>query len=138
VLQHVADASRALHEIARVLRPGGRVVLAEPDQSTLVIEGTDPELTPDIVRFRAHSVRNGFLAGQLVERLGLLGFDDVHREAFTIEIVDPALAYGLPGWPAMLVDRGEWSIAQAERFEQSLDGDELTYRFDCVVTWGTK
>lgn len=46
VLQHVADPDSALDELARVLRRGGVVVLAEPDQSTLVIEGTDSELTP--------------------------------------------------------------------------------------------
>src|SRR3954469_14800857 len=32
VLQHVADPAGALHELARVLRPDGLVVLAEPDQ----------------------------------------------------------------------------------------------------------
>src|SRR5438477_303443 len=64
VLQHVPDPDRALLELMRVLRPGGLVVLAEPDQGTLTIDGADPELTPAIVRFRATvGIRNGFLAG---------------------------------------------------------------------------
>src|SRR3954469_13628881 len=52
VLQHVSDPADALAEIERVLRAGGVAVLAEPDQSTLRIDGTDPELTPAIVQFR--------------------------------------------------------------------------------------
>jgi ubiquinone/menaquinone biosynthesis C-methylase UbiE len=138
VLQHVADPDAALVEIARVLRAGGSPVLAEPDQATLAIEGTDPELTPAIVRFRQRSVRNGFLAGELADRLVRLGFTEVQREAFTIEITDPGLAFGLPTWPAMLVERGEWTAADARRFESSLASEDFSYRFDCVVTWGTR
>ena len=38
VLQHLADPVRALGELVRVTRPGGRVVVADPDQESLVIE----------------------------------------------------------------------------------------------------
>jgi SAM-dependent methyltransferase len=139
VLQHVAEPKRALDELARVLRPGGLAVLAEPDQSTLVIEGTDAELTPEVVRFRAErGIRNGFLAGELVGRLSALGFRDVERESFTVGITDPNRALGLPSWPAMLVERGEWTEEQARRFERSIGTDDFRYSFDIVVTWGAR
>lgn len=139
MLQHVADPEGALRELGRVLRPGGAVVLAEPDQGTLTIDGCDPELTPAIVRFRATAgVRNGFLAGELVARLRHLGFGDVERESFRLEIRDPARALGLPSWPAMLVERGEWTPEQARRFERSIDSPEFAYAFDIVVTWGRR
>ncbi|HEY2812324.1 MAG TPA: methyltransferase domain-containing protein [Acidimicrobiales bacterium] len=137
-LQHVTDPATALQEIRRVLRSGGRVVCAEPDQSTLVIEGTDLELTAAIVSFRAGSVRNGLLAGQLARRLSRLGFVDVQRESFTVEITDPALAFGLPSWPSMIVERGAWNVDEARRFTASLESPSFSYRFDVVVTWATR
>jgi SAM-dependent methyltransferase len=139
VLQHVLDPVGALTELVRVLRVGGLAVLAEPDQGTLTIDGCDPELTPAIVRFRAtEGIRNGFLAGQLAARLSELGFHDVERESFTIEIRDPAFSLGLPSWPARLVERGDWSPEEAERFSRSIDPASFRYSFDIVVTWGRK
>ena len=137
VLQHVPDPGGALQELARVLQPGGLAVLAEPDQATLQIDGTDGELTPAIVRFRATvGIRNGMLAGELATRLTDLGFRDVERESFTIEIDDPALALGVVSWPRMLVEQGEWTVDQAERFEASLASADFRYAFDVIVTWG--
>jgi SAM-dependent methyltransferase len=138
VLQHVADPDHALDEFARALGPSGVVVLAEPDQSTLVIDGTDVQLTPDIVRFRATvGIRHGFLAGQLADRIAALGFRDVNRESFRIDIDDPTRALGLPSWPAMLVERGEWTPDDAQRFVASI-GPGFRYSFDVVVTSGRK
>jgi len=137
VLQHVPDPSDALDEIARVLLVGGIAVLAEPDQGTLRIDGTDPELTPAIVRFRVGSINNARLGGELADRLTAMGFTDVGHESFPIELRDSALAFGLPTWPSMLVARGEWTRDEADRFLASI-GPDFRYRFDVVVTWGRR
>ncbi|WP_194814091.1 methyltransferase domain-containing protein [Nocardia sp. XZ_19_385] len=44
VYQHLDDPARATAEIARVLRPGGRVVLVDSDWSTSIIHPGDPEV----------------------------------------------------------------------------------------------
>lgn len=44
VLQHVSDPDAALASAARLLRPGGRAVFAEPDWRTLVIDHAEPAL----------------------------------------------------------------------------------------------
>ena len=41
VLQHVADPESAVRELARVVRPGGLVALADPDWETLVVDAPD-------------------------------------------------------------------------------------------------
>ncbi|MFJ9605835.1 methyltransferase domain-containing protein [Kitasatospora sp. NPDC101176] len=46
VLQHLTDPARAVAEIARVLRPGGRVALLDTDWSTFVLHPADPEVRP--------------------------------------------------------------------------------------------
>lgn len=43
-LQHVADPGRAVMEIARSLRPGGRLVISEPDWESCVVAGADPTM----------------------------------------------------------------------------------------------
>jgi SAM-dependent methyltransferase len=42
VLMHLADPTAALREMARVVRPGGRVVAVEPDWGALRIDHPDP------------------------------------------------------------------------------------------------
>jgi hypothetical protein len=57
---------------------------------------------------------------------------------FTIGITDPALAFGLPTWPAMLVESGTWTTDQRDRFLSSLDSPAFAYRVDLVLTWATR
>ena len=57
-LQHVADPAGVVAEMARVVRPGGRVVAAEPDWDTLVVSSPDQETTRAVLdEDRAH-IRN--------------------------------------------------------------------------------
>ncbi|MGM7423571.1 methyltransferase domain-containing protein [Cellulosimicrobium sp. CpK407] len=66
VLQHVADPGRAVDEIARVLRPGGRAVLAEPDWGTLAIDGPDRATTHAYQAYVVEEVvRNAWTGRQL-------------------------------------------------------------------------
>jgi SAM-dependent methyltransferase len=75
VLQHVDDPARTVAEIGRVLRRGGRVVFAEPDWDTLVIDHPDLTLARRYTRFVAdHVFRHGSIGRQLpglVVRSGL-------------------------------------------------------------------
>jgi SAM-dependent methyltransferase/GNAT superfamily N-acetyltransferase len=57
-LQHVADPAGAIGQMARVVRPGGRVVAVEPDWDTLVTSGADHQTTRAILDELRASGRN--------------------------------------------------------------------------------
>jgi ubiquinone/menaquinone biosynthesis C-methylase UbiE/GNAT superfamily N-acetyltransferase len=57
-LQHVADPAGVIAEMARVVRPGGRVVATEPDWDTLVISNEDQQTTRAVLDELRASSRN--------------------------------------------------------------------------------
>lgn len=75
VLQHVADPARALAEAHRVLRPGGRLVMAEPDWESLSVDHPDPAVSRAFTRHLADRVvRNGAIGRQLPRLATAAGF----------------------------------------------------------------
>ncbi len=65
VLIHSDDPAQALAEMARVVRPGGVVVVIEPDLETVIIHLSDPTLARKLTAWQCNSVRNGRLGRQL-------------------------------------------------------------------------
>ena len=57
-LQHVEDAEKVVAEMARVTRPGGRVVAIEPDWDTLVIDARPLEVTRAVTRAWGDDIRH--------------------------------------------------------------------------------
>ena len=74
VLQHVADPERAITELVRVTKPGGRVVVADSDWATYV--ASDP-VTQAIFAFNAGTIRNQTIGRNLGRMFRDCGLRDI-------------------------------------------------------------
>ncbi|MFE7133549.1 methyltransferase domain-containing protein [Streptomyces sp. NPDC057638] len=75
VLQHVTDPAVALAEARRVLRPGGRLVMGEPDWDSLAIDHPDLGLSRAYTRhITDRIIRNGVIGRQLPRLAREAGF----------------------------------------------------------------
>lgn len=88
VLHVLADPHAALCELERVTRSGGRVVLAEPDFSTLSLP--DPESTPTRLLLDRVGAGRGHaeIGSELAERCARAGLTDIRAEVFRGNLTD--------------------------------------------------
>jgi len=65
VFHHLVDPEKALAEMARVTRPGGRVVVSDTDYDSLVVEAPDLGLTQRILAHHADRMESGRIGRRL-------------------------------------------------------------------------
>lgn len=91
-LQHVDDPDRVVGEIARVLKPGGRVALVEPDWEGLLIAGADPHVSRIIWEHRLEAFRQPRVGRTLRALLTQNGFVDITLDAAVGLLTDLGIA----------------------------------------------
>jgi ubiquinone/menaquinone biosynthesis C-methylase UbiE len=92
VLQHLEDPQRAIAEMARVLKIGGRIAAAEPDWDTLVIDVPDRSLARRIVHHKCDSARQGWIGRQLKNLFCAVGLTDISVDTHTLVLTELPLA----------------------------------------------
>lgn len=126
VFHQLADAEKALFEAARVLQPGGRIVLAGQDWDTYVIDSDQPELTRTIVHARANLLPNPRAARRCRNLLLECGFEEVKVEIHTAVFTDGMILPLLTGTAHAALDSGaitqeqhdSWTAEQAARAQR--------------------
>lgn len=79
--QHLADPRQALVEMIRVTRPGGKILVVDPDHETLVIDTPYKDITRRFLNFRSDGLRQGGIAHHMYALFKELGLTDVTVEA---------------------------------------------------------
>jgi SAM-dependent methyltransferase len=83
-LQWVPDPAAAVAELARVLRPGGRLVVIDSDWSTFRLDLGDPELSDRVVAaFAQERARPSNVGGRLVDLVAGVGLEVVATTSAT-------------------------------------------------------
>ncbi|MEZ4358561.1 MAG: methyltransferase domain-containing protein [Kofleriaceae bacterium] len=87
VLEHVADPTRVLSEVRRVLRPGSPVVVTEVQNMSFFIDPYSPQTLAYWLAFNDHQLELGgdpFVGAKLGNLLQAVGFHDVETQVHTI------------------------------------------------------
>ncbi|WP_392675466.1 methyltransferase domain-containing protein [Streptomyces sp. LN785] len=139
VLQHADRPTQMVDEMVRVVRPGGRIVLADPDYATQVLDIEDQCLAGQVLRFRAGAaLRHGTLAHRHAGLLAERGLEDIDVEARTLVVRDPTAVdnvMGMRTWAHTAAARGHLDREDADRFVVQFDEAVRTARFTYALTF---
>ena len=136
VLQHLDDPAAAVAEMARIVRPGGVVLAAEPDWGTVVVDGGDAQVSAAVAAAGMSRVRSP-AAGRSLRRLFLdAGLSQVEALARTLVITDRGRAEMLLG----LRDSADRAVAggldpgRAAGWLATVDAAGAQGRFTAAIT----
>jgi SAM-dependent methyltransferase len=137
-LVHMKDPIQVLAEMARVVRPGGRVVVLDADWETLVVDVPDRTTTRRLINFLCDSSGSRWIGRSLRGLFLQAGLTEVEVLADTLMLTDLRLAnqvFALHETAAQAVAAGVVSIAESDLWLKDLERAHAAGRFFAAVTF---
>jgi ubiquinone/menaquinone biosynthesis C-methylase UbiE len=92
VLTHVSDILAVFAELRRIVRPGGRIVISEPDMPGIWQSSRHPQLSAKIFRAIANSCAQPYAARNLYPAFSDTGLIEVELHLHSAAVADPSTA----------------------------------------------
>jgi SAM-dependent methyltransferase len=97
VLIHAPSPAAVLGEVMRLLRPGGRVVVVEPDHGTHIAGPCDDDVFERVRQHRVSRFRNPKVGRSLKHLLVSAGYEQVRAQSAALQFDDFAVARAAGG-----------------------------------------
>jgi ubiquinone/menaquinone biosynthesis C-methylase UbiE len=145
VLAHIPDSDPVVAELARVLRPGGRIGVFEIDPESFLVAHPDRVMTRRILAAATdYGFANALVSRRLPALLTAAGVEDLRFRAFTSLENDPAgfLAKAAELRPVVAAQSGAVTQAEGEAWLRTLRDEMKAGRYlggtTYVYAWGRK
>ncbi|MFA1555646.1 methyltransferase domain-containing protein [Actinomadura chokoriensis] len=135
VVQHLPDPAAAIAEMVRVARPGGRVLVADPDHGMWAPDLDDREATRAVLAWWFDNIRNPWIGRRLSGLLRAAGLVEVQARLMPVVLDGVTAADGLTGFSDAVRRAGELGVLEPDRAraltaniaEREADGGFLMY-----------
>lgn len=141
MLMHVPNAQQALSEMARVLRPGGRMAVQDFDWESQFCDSPYKDTTRKIALSFCDGIKNGWIGRRLPRLFREAGMADVSVSLQTITVTYDFLQLLLGGHVARAVSTGVLAEHEADlwwtNLAQANDEGTFLYGFTAFIVSGT-
>lgn len=132
VLTHVPDTMGALREMVRVVKPGGRVVVSEPDMLGCWVNSAHHATSTRILQAIAHSCERPFAARDLYHQFQDVGLAEVRLILRSVALTDPQAADDILKFGTAIetmIEQGKLGEEEARLWLADFDERRRTGRF---------